>query len=222
MDGKKFEHESFGNITVCKTSSTGTHLFGSEARHHHFVHVQVNRADVTRDLSHDWIHAGQRLIEFNMTESQWAHFVSSFSDGGGTPITLRYVDGKGMEPCPIPEDSHDTFAAEVKERVDDVVKDLRGLRDKLAETLKPGNKTLGKKELQEVLRTVDSAVMQVTNNLPYIEKCFNESMEKKMTHAKIEFEAIVSHRLQQMGLENLRKSLPESISENKELTDGGN
>ena len=213
------KHESFGNITVCRTQGSPHYLFGSEARHHHAIHVEINSAELHRDLSHDWVFARKRLLEFYMTESQWAHFVSSFSDGSGTPVTLRYVNGEGIEPCPAPDDSRTIFSHEVRDRVNDAVDGLKKLRVRLAEALEPGNKTLGKKELLEVLRTVDTAVMQVTNNLPYIEQCFNDSMEKKMTDAKIEFEAIVGTRLQQMGLETLRAALPESAFEQKSLSD---
>ena len=216
-ESKVTKHPSFGNITVCRTQGGVQYLFGSEARHHHMVHVEINTAELHRDLSHDWVFASKRLLEFYMTESQWAHFVSSFSDGSGTPITLRYVNGEGIEPCPPPADSRTTFAEEVKDRVNDAVGGLRKLRERLAVALEPGNKTIGKRELLEVLRTVDGAVMQITNNLPYVEKCFNDSMEKKMTNAKIEFEAIVASRLQEMGLETLRKSLPESSFEQKSL-----
>jgi hypothetical protein len=209
MDGKKFKHESYGKIVVTKTSSSGTFLFGSEAKHHHFVHVEIEEAEMNRDLSHNWLFGGKRLLEFHMTESQWAHFVSSFSDGTGTPITLRYVNGKGMEPCPPPEQFRAQFASEVKERVDRAVEGLRDLSSQLRETLKPGNKPLGKKDLAEVLSTVDRAVQEVSSNLPYI---FNESMDKKMTDAKIEFESIVAYRLQEMGLASLRNSLPENDS----------
>jgi len=210
MEGTVATHKSYGNITVTRCSSTGTFLFGSDARHHHFVHVEINSAEMRRDLSHNWLSPRKRLVEFYMTESQWAHFVSSFSDGTGTPVTLRYFNGEDMGACPPPEQQKSQFATEVKERVAKAIVGLKTIRDRIKASLMPNAKPLNKTELKKALSEVDSAVLQVEQNLPWIEKVFNESMEKKTTEAKIEFEAIVARRLQQMGLESLRASLPES------------
>ena len=220
MDGKVYKHPSFGNISVTRCSSTGTYLFGSDARHHHFVHVEINSAEMVRDLSHDWLHGRKRLVEFYMTESQWANFVSSFGDGTGTPVTLRYFNGEGMGECPPPESQTSQFATEVKERVAKAVVGLKTIRDRIKTSLLPNAKPLNKTELREALGEVDSAVMQVEQNLPWIAKVFNESMERKTTEAKIEFEAIVARRLQQLGLESLRNSLPEPSDNAPALPEG--
>lgn len=217
MDGKTERHNTFGRITVGRVSSTGTFLFDSDAKHHHFVRVEIDRAEVTRYLSHKRTHGWEHLLDFYMSEAQWAQFVSSFGDENGTPVTLRGVAGKDMGECPQPEYFRHQFADEVKERVEDAISSLRGTATKLDEALKPGNKPLGKKALAEVLSSIEQAIRQVTQNLPYVEKCFNESMEKKMSEAKIEFEAIVARRLQEMGLESIRKSLPEMETEHAAL-----
>ena len=217
---KRYQHESYGNITVTRASSSGTFLFGSDAVHHHFVHVELSAAEMERDLSHNWLHGRKRIAEFWMTESQWAHFVSSFGDGTGTPVTLRYADGRGLEQCPKPDQWREQFSNEIKERVEMAIDGLKTAESSLREALKPGNKTLGKKELHEILSAIDSAILQVTRNLPYVEKCFNESMDQKMTDAKIEFESIVARRLQELGLESLRKQLPEEIEPPLALTGG--
>jgi hypothetical protein len=207
---KTYTHESYGAITVSRASGSG-HLFGSDAVHHHFVHVQIRHAEMRRDLSHDWIYSGgNAVVEFYMSEAQWARFVSSFGDGTGTPITLRSIQGKSLEKTPEPTHFTSEFRDEVKKTVGKAVGTLEQLMGQLKEALLPGNKTLGKKDLAVLLQGIEQSVMQVKDNLPYVEKCFDETMENKMSEALIEFEGITSQRLRDIGIATVNASLPES------------
>jgi hypothetical protein len=219
---KTYKHESFGAVTVTRASGAG-YLFGSDALHHHFVHIEVRHAELRRHLSHDWISSGggKPVTEIWMTEAQWARFVSSFGDGTGTPCTIRNIDGKDMEMAPEPTHFTSEFRDEVKKTVGTAVGTLDQLIGQLKEALLPGNKSLGKKELGVLMQGLEHAVMQVKSNLPYVEDCFNETMENKMSEALIEFEGIVSQRLRDIGVASVQNSLPETtFKRGLELTEG--
>lgn len=49
----RLRHPAMGLISVSRYSSTGQQLFGSDITHHHYIHVQVQRAEVTRHLSRE-------------------------------------------------------------------------------------------------------------------------------------------------------------------------
>jgi|SRR5208282_347521 len=209
-DGKVYEHESYGAITVTRASGRG-YLFGSDAEHHHFVHVEIRHAELHRSLSHDWVSSGGvPVTEIWMTEAQWARFVSSFGDGTGTPCTIRNIEGREMEMTPEPTHFTSEFRDEVKKTVGKAVVTLEQLMGQLKEALLPGNKALGKKELGVLLNGIEHAVMQVKSNLPYVEKCFDETMENKMAEALIEFEGITTQRLRDIGIATVQASLPEN------------
>lgn len=75
------KHESFGNIQVTRPSGHAK-LFQSPHRHQHFISIQIRHTELIRDLSRDWtFSSGLPLIEINMSEAQWAHFVSSAGIG---------------------------------------------------------------------------------------------------------------------------------------------
>ena len=50
MENNEQTHPSFGLISVHRCSSNGTHLFGSDAEHHHFIEVTIHHASVKHDL----------------------------------------------------------------------------------------------------------------------------------------------------------------------------
>jgi hypothetical protein len=210
-DGKVYEHESYGAVTVSRCSGRG-YLFGSDAEHQHFVRVEIRHAEMHRTLSHDWVSSSSRMpvCDLFMTEAQWARFVSSFGDGTGTPCTLRSIDGRQLEKTPEPTHFTSEFRDEIKKTVGKAAETLKELLKTLKESNLPGNKTLNKGEQKVLIEGLEHAVMAINSNLPYVEKCFDETMENKMSEALIEFEGITQQRLRDIGIATVQASLPES------------
>ena len=87
--GQLITHPAFGTITVSRpTSSPGKILFGSDIDHQHYVSVRIHDAEINRDLHRDWLHPGKTILEFSMSEVQWAKFVSGAGISQATQITL--------------------------------------------------------------------------------------------------------------------------------------
>lgn len=202
-DDKITEHPSFGAITVSRISGE-TYLFGSDAKHRNYVRVEINTADSRRNYSEDRHMARKQLVTIDMTFEQWAVFISSFGIGMGTPCTLRRIMGKQVEEVPEPEAFTSKFQDDLKETMKDATTELDAALVRLREALLPGNKTLGKKELGELLKNIEHAVMQVQSNIPFVEEQFNETMEKKIAKVLVEVEGTVAAALRDAGLDALR------------------
>lgn len=204
------KHPSFGKIVVTKPQAAGgVYLFGSEARHQSFVSVRIYSAREERDLSHDWSFQEKLLMEFSMSEAQWAYFVSSFGNGGGTHVTLRhYAEGSLLDipQPPAPKPVLDKFSAEIKGKTDIVEATLKEARELVAQLrAKPSVK---KSDLDELSKKIATAEREVIDNMPYVETCFNERMEQVVTEAQIEFEGYVNSRIQEMGLQAIAAGVP--------------
>ena len=98
---EKITHPAFGQVQVSRISGHTT-LYDSEFNHAHYVRVTVHRSELNRSLSRDWHFAKSEIVEFDLSEAQWATFVSSFGNGSGTPCTLKFIAGQGHMPQ-IPE-----------------------------------------------------------------------------------------------------------------------
>lgn len=200
MDKETKKHPSYGNIGVSRISGR-THLFGTDVEHQHFIEVRISECEHMRSLSNDWYHPGREIISVWMTEMQWAEFVSSFNQGGGTPVTLRHVQGKTIEELPKPEPVTSTFQREVNRTANESLTSLKSAVEKLRAALVPKAKTPNKTELSAMLSDLEGSLLQFTNSLPFVEKQFTESMEHKMSEAKTAFDGYITHRLRELGLE---------------------
>lgn len=84
-------HPAWALIGVSRVSSSppGATLFDSDIQHQHSMVMTISRAERRRDLKRDWFHGREKLIEVQMSEAQWASFISSPNAGQGVPATLR-------------------------------------------------------------------------------------------------------------------------------------
>ena len=195
------KHPSFGNITVGRISGQ-THLFGSDVKHQHFVEISIREGEVRRHLSMNWYSGRKKIVSVWLTEMQWAQFVSSFNQGEGTPCTIRDREGHQVEQLPEPEDVTSTFEKEINQYAADTLTELQEVISRLRAVTAPGAKSMGKKELFEMMRQLEISLAHVTAGMPFIEKQFAEAMESKMVEAKTAFEGYMNNRLREMGLES--------------------
>ena len=90
----KETHPAYAVVQISRTSGNAQ-LFDSEFQHQHFITLRLASAEVTRNLSNNWIHQKQiPYIEIEMSEAQFATAITSLNSGTGTPCTLKYLQGE--------------------------------------------------------------------------------------------------------------------------------
>lgn len=204
-------HPSYGSVSVARVSGSAQ-LFQSPFEHQHYISVQVSRAERQRNLSTDHHFTRAELIEFSMSEAQWARFVSSIGSGGGVPCTLERVGGHRQERCPQQpgiERFHD---------------DLRKSAEKAVEFMKlaiaKGNEVLEAKaptktQRAELVEAMDRAHRTLTDSLPWIAEMLRERMSEIVVDGKTELEAFALNTLIRYGLDGISKN-PLSLPDPKE------
>jgi hypothetical protein len=202
------EHDAFGVVRVTKTHGGNMTLFGSALVHRQRVDIELSRACLERDLNRDWVHSGDDIVRFSMSESQWAQFVSSMGCGTGTPVTLDGAPPRGT-PCPrmpgIEQDPlRDTFEGEFRNTARKASEGVLAAQDRIAGFLKPGAKAPTKKELEELNGLLRLAGEQLAGNMAFMEQSFREAMEGTVAAAKTEIEAFVGTLAMRTGLDALR------------------
>ena len=188
-------HESYGTIVFSRVTMPETPLFGSSILHSAGVAMEVHTADRDRHLSSDWIHSDKLLLRAIMSPNQFVDSITRLNQGLGAPITLEYVIGdatygRGTPPAPRTQAHFDREAnasiQELSDRMDELVEATKGSARRKAEALK----------------------QQLVSNLPFINTQLKRQMDRNVTEAKMEFEAHVSTRLEELGLEALRERFP--------------
>lgn len=190
-------HPAFGMIGASRVTGD-IHLAGSDFTHHSFISIKISPASLRRDLSHDWWFPESRsLVEVQLSEAQWAHFVSSLNAGEGAQCTFRSIDGKPVPQLPAPKSRIDQAKAEIRKAMENAFSDL----DELAEQVR--GMGLAKNKTEALLKQVERVKMQMTSNVPFRLQSFDEHMEKTVEKAKIEVNAYATNAIQRLGLEAL-------------------
>jgi hypothetical protein len=199
------KHPSYGRIVLTKThaggrgkDAGGAVLFGSKVRHPSFISVEIERAELSEDGFGEYVHGtGVPVVRFSMSEAQWAHMISSFGDGGGTPITITGLEDVGFIERPPEQVPVIELANKTAEKVKgDLVARMHDLKRDAAELAAKG---AGKKALQQLAHDMEILAEWTNSNFDYLENQVKERMEKEVAKANLEIEALINNAVTRLG-----------------------
>lgn len=186
-------------------SPPGAVLFDSDIKHQHYVVVRVKRASRKRSLNHDWLGGRSEIIEFAMSEAQWASFVSSMNSGEGVPATLLFdasVEDKLVPGMP--------YQPRLKESMDEV----RGAAAHAQANVEAAFAAYKERKTADNLRALEAAINNMTPNIAFAATSLTEHAENVVQRARADVEAFVATKARQLGLE------PSEVGGFLELTTG--
>jgi len=202
IGGTEFRHPAYAQISATRTTGNAV-LYGSDFVHHQSIRIQIAKSRLTRSLSNDWLSADSLpYIEVELSEAQWASFVSSMNVGSGTSCTLRYFNKEEIAGLPDPVSRTDTFSTEAGETMREALAALDELR---AEIKASG---LSGKKADALLRKTDAARQHISGNMQFVGDQFVEHMEKVTEAAKVEVNAYAVNTLMRAGLVALTDGRP--------------
>jgi len=193
-------HPAFAQIGASRVSSGGgTRLYGSDFAHQNYVRIRIGKSVLHRSLANDNPYGmNQSYIEVDLSEAQWATFVSSMNVGFGVQCTLRYLDNEEIPGIAAPEENREKqFKREAKERADRALAQIDLLAAEI-DALK-----VSEKQKAALKSRLVNARMQLTSNIPFVLEQFGEHMERTVEKAKTEVNAYVLNTIQRAGLQAL-------------------
>jgi hypothetical protein len=216
-DCTQYEHNSFGVIKLFKVQSNGTTLFGSALRHQGFIAVEVHRATLERHLHRDWIQSDEPIVRLEMSEAQWAQFVSSVGCGTGVPVTLnqappigtRIESMDGLKSEPVKKTFDREIATKVAKMIENGTAALATL-EAMAE-----QKTVSKTELKTAISLMQNHIQNLPSNMKFVQTQFAETMEQTIQDGKIEMETFVGNLAMSTGLDVLRAQQAPTLIEDE-------
>lgn len=209
--GKPETHESYALVSFSRTSCNGegATLFGSSIKHNNTIRLRICKAELRRNLNSDNYYGGERLIEVEMSPTQFAEAITSMNCGDGVPCTLNQLGRQSME-RPKGEAKREQFVGEFKESTDKVASQL----DELAEFANRLNDkpTVTKGERAELLERIRMVRQKIESDLPFVATQFNKQVSKTVHEAKGEIEAHFLHQVLNLGLAALQEQGLEGLS----------
>ena len=203
IETNKEKHESYGMISLNRSYGSEQYLFGSSIPHDNVITLTIREGEVDRTLNKDWFSGKRRLIQVNMSESQFAELITSFGQGDGVPCTLREVMGERKEECPF-ENKRMQFENEIKEHIEEIHSDTEKLIKEVAYLFNE-KKTLNKADKEKVIDLLNKINREIKSNTPFIMSQFNEQMDKTVKEAKGEVEAFTQNKMHSLALDALKK-----------------
>ena len=200
-EGGEETHPAFALIGASRVSvggvGQGAVLFDSDILHGHTVRVRLHTASRSRDLSHDWIHSRKQIIEIEMSEAQWASFVSSMNVGNGVPCTIRH---QGYEQ--VPEFELDPrLGVTMAETKASAEKAFDGIKDAMAVYEKALKDKVPAKERNQALRDLHFSIENAVPNVNYAGTQLVKQAEDVVTKMRSDVEAFVVSKARQLGMD---------------------
>lgn len=190
-------HPAFGMIQVTRMSSNpGSVLFDSDIRHGHSVVVRVSTATRKRDLNRDRIHGSSKdVVEIEMSEAQWASFVSSMGSSG-VPCTLRATQTERT----IPGLPYDPRLAHSMDEVKGAAEKTFGRIQAAMAAYDALPKTATAKERRAAIDAIRSATRSAEANMVFAATSLTEHAENVVQRSRADIEAMAMQAAERLGL----------------------
>ncbi len=193
------EHPSWILVGAYRVSISppGVALFDSDIKHQHAITVRLSQGERKRDINRDWIHGGRQILEFTMSEAQWASFVSSMNSGSGVPATLDWHNGEDIPGAP--------YDPRLAHSIDEVKDAARRAQAEVAEAFA----AYAEKKTVDNLRTLKARIDNLPANIAYAAETLTEHAENVVQRAKADVEAFVINKAHQLGISATEIGMPE-------------
>lgn len=192
--GTRTSHPSYGSLVFNRRNGGTTPLFGSSIEHRNTIAMTLYHADLTRGLHSDSIYGNKKIVEVEMSYSQFAEAITSMNMGSGVPVTIRWTEKDGRIPSCDFVSKREQFTDEFKEKRREVTEESQRIIQDVSNLFNQ-KKTLTKADKQEILSKLSKLSMEIGCNMDFIADQFNEQMDKTIMEAKGEIESFCQNKI---------------------------
>lgn len=185
-------HESYGTIQFFKGQCSARTLFGSSIKHNDIILCRISNAELQRYLNKDWIHPISTVLEFEMSQTQFAEMLTNMNSSGA-PITFKLKPVGGLKKCENPP-----FESVFMKHSNEFNEHLRTTNKKTENLIKELTKTLNESKIKKLdketlISLAENILTEINANSSYQLSAFHEQVDKTMTECKTEIDAIIKN-----------------------------
>lgn len=204
-DFVRFEDRTYGMIDISRgqIGGVGKRLFGSDVKHNNVISLVVRRGYYDRGISNDWYYGNEELIRIDLSPVQFAEAITNMNTNG-VPCTIVRYNGETMGEVPNLDNKKEVFRKEFNNSIKNTTKDINDLISNVEELIS-SKKAINKSDKEHILNVLNSISRELNSNIPFMTKCFDEQIEKSVSHSKAEVEAYVQYKINSLGLKALNE-----------------
>ena len=208
------KHPSYGMLQFCRTTGSPRALFGSSIQHGDAITMYLREGEVSRELNRDFYFGSGEIVKLEMSYSQFAEAITAMNQGSDVPVTIRFIQGKGMiEDCPFVS-KKEQFEDEFKQNLESANAKANDLLQTVSELFEE-KKSFTKKDREEILSKIHMLEMEINGNRDFIFRQFNEQMDKTTVEAKGEIEAFMMNKINSIASNSLVERKDDILNLNK-------
>lgn len=198
---KKYEHPSFGMLSLSRIHGKSGYLFGSEIQSDNFIELTLSEGEMNRELSKDWFFARKPLFKVKMSPNQFSELITTLNIGSGVPVTIEEVMGEKIEQCNDMESKKTYTHNQFKQRMAEFMSEINSKYKEAEQII--NKKNLSKDDQEKLKWFYQRMSQEIKQNIPFFVKCFQEVMDKVVLDAKSEIDSVLLHSVVSAGIEAL-------------------
>ena len=198
-------HPAYGVIKLGKAHCSNNYtLFGSDIRHHGYMTIEIENAELSRSLGIDWIYGTKSIVKIQLSHAQFVQFITSSGNGRATPCTIEHKLTEAPMRCPTVEKIEPKYDLHKKEIAESVSRQIKQALSELAQIkeLVESGKT-GKKAMNEKIHSLEFSLKNLPENLDFSVSQAQVALENAVSDAKVEVESYIATTAQRIGLESI-------------------
>ena len=173
------------------------------------IEIVLKEATLERNangLHCDSFSPGKLKFRVKMSHLQFAELITNMNTTG-VPVTITNIGTERLDDPPILnkrevfDEEAEVVVSKTKQRANDIIAKVQNLFE--------SKKSLTKKDKEEILRELNQLRMATFDHLPFMQKMFNEQMNKSVVSAKANIAAFIEQR--RLALKTLKEENKECM-----------
>ena len=193
---KIMKHPSYGMMSISRYYGGDGNFFGNDLPMVGSGGIEIVLKEATLERNANGLHCdsfnpGKLKFRVKMSHLQFAELITNMNTTG-VPVTITNIGTERLDDPPIlnKREVFDEEAEEVvsktKQRANDIIAKVQNLFE--------SKKSLTKKDKEEILSELNQLRMATFDHLPFMQKMFNEQMNKSVVSAKANIAAFIEQK----------------------------
>lgn len=193
---KRYKHPSYGMMSITRYCGGDGNFFGNDLPMEGSggIEIELKEATLERNangLHCDFFNPGRLKFRVRMSHLQFAELITNMNTTG-VPVTITNIGIERLDDPPV-LNKREVFDEETKEVVSNVKQKANDIIAKV-QNLFETKKSLTKKDKEEILSELNQLKMATFDHLPFMQKMFDEQMNKSVVSAKANITAFTEQR----------------------------
>ena len=196
-----------GLIQISRTYSGRNVLFGSNIPHDTCMRLTISQAYIHRSFNENHYYPKNKLIEIELSPSQYAEMITNLNHGVGVPCTItKFMEERVPNDLKL-NDELEMVKLEYSESVDKIMDEIKNTIYEI-----PDDKSMSPKKIRDLKIDLVNILYRLTQEAPFMKERFDETLDKIFVEAKASIDDTINLTLSNIGLDTIKM---QKLLENK-------